>query len=427
MNTITNIKSLLILSLVLLLGSNQNIAQNVGIGAESFTPHESAMLEVKSPENNPKGFLLPRMTEEQRDAIIQPADGLIIFNTSIGCPDFWFDGAWHQMCSSSESIIGTITSLDCDGAINNGTIALGFAANNVFFTVSYTGGNGGNHNGQTVASTGVTGLTATLPAGNFATGYGDLIYTITGTASNSGTASFELNISDQTCTITYTILPTFNGFNCGNGSVTFTYSGEVVTYTTVVANNGRCWLDRNLGASRVATTSNDHLAYGDLIQWGRLPDGHENRYSFTTTALANSDIPNNGGLYIVSPDGTTNDWRNASISTSPRWSATPIVNNPCPIGWRVPTNQEMIDERTTWASQNASGAFMSPLKLTVAGYRSYDVYATIWGEGSYGVYLTRNLQSAGSVNIMALYFDSTGAHHYGYRRGGGGSVRCIKD
>jgi len=55
----TTIKTLRILALVVLLGSNQNIAQNVGIGAESFTPDPSAMLEVKSTN---KGLLPPRMT-----------------------------------------------------------------------------------------------------------------------------------------------------------------------------------------------------------------------------------------------------------------------------------------------------------------------------------------------------------------------------
>ncbi len=57
--------------------------------------------------------------------------------------------------------------------------------------------------------------------------------------------------------------------------VTFTYRGEEVTYGIVLAAKGRLWMDRNLGALQVATASDDHLAYGDLYQWGRLRDGHE--------------------------------------------------------------------------------------------------------------------------------------------------------
>ena len=35
------------------------------------------------------------------------------------------------------------------------------------------------------------------------------------------------------------------------------------------------WMDRNLGARRVATALNDVLSYGNHYQWGRPADGHE--------------------------------------------------------------------------------------------------------------------------------------------------------
>ncbi|MDZ7738239.1 MAG: hypothetical protein U5K32_04030 [Bacteroidales bacterium] len=38
-------------------------------------------------------------------------------------------------------------------------------------------------------------------------------------------------------------------------------------------------MDRNLGASQVATASDDENGYGDLYQWGRSADGHESRTS----------------------------------------------------------------------------------------------------------------------------------------------------
>jgi hypothetical protein len=53
------------------------------------------------------------------------------------------------------------------------------------------------------------------------------------------------------------------------------------TVNTVVS-AGQIWMDRNLGASRVATSSTDSEAYGDLYQWGRGTDGHEKRDSGTT-------------------------------------------------------------------------------------------------------------------------------------------------
>jgi hypothetical protein len=48
----------------------------VGINNDNSAPDNSAMLDVKS---NAKGFLAPRMTFAQRDAIANPAAGLLVF------------------------------------------------------------------------------------------------------------------------------------------------------------------------------------------------------------------------------------------------------------------------------------------------------------------------------------------------------------
>jgi hypothetical protein len=51
------------------------------------------------------------------------------------------------------------------------------------------------------------------------------------------------------------------------------------------------WMDRNLGASQVATSSTDPTSYGDSYQWDRLADGHQIRTSATTTTLAVNTTP----------------------------------------------------------------------------------------------------------------------------------------
>ena len=101
-------------------------------------------------------------------------------------------------------IEGAISTINCSGT-NNGTLVNGVAASSVNSVLSYTGGNAGTHSGQTVTSTGVTGLTATLSAGTFANGAGSLTYTITGTPSGTGTATFALNIGGQTCNLNRTV------------------------------------------------------------------------------------------------------------------------------------------------------------------------------------------------------------------------------
>ncbi len=54
-------------------------AQNIAINASGSLPDTSAMLDVSSTQ---KGFLAPRMTTAQQNAIAVPANGLIVFNTS---------------------------------------------------------------------------------------------------------------------------------------------------------------------------------------------------------------------------------------------------------------------------------------------------------------------------------------------------------
>jgi hypothetical protein len=54
-------------------------AQNIAINGDGATPDASAMLDIAS---TAKGFLMPRMTTVQQNAITLPATGLLIFNTT---------------------------------------------------------------------------------------------------------------------------------------------------------------------------------------------------------------------------------------------------------------------------------------------------------------------------------------------------------
>jgi len=128
---------------------------------------------------------------------------------------------------------------------------------------------------------------------------------------------------------------------------------------------GMTWMDRNLGASRAATSSTDSQAYGDLYQWGRASDGHEKRTSSTRGTLSSSDQPGHGDFITTS--GSPYDWR--SPQNDNLWQGVDGVNNPCPVGYRLPTDSEWDAERGSWSSNNSSGAYGSPLKLPVAGFR----------------------------------------------------------
>ena len=183
---------------------------------------------------------------------------------------------------------------------------------------------------------------------------------------------------------------------------------------------GKIWMDRNLGASRVATSSTDTYSYGDLYQWGRFADGHQCRDSDQTSELSSTDNPGHGDFIATNSFGI-HDWRTPKNDNL--WQGVNGINNPCPKGYRLPTEAEWQDELESWGSTNATGAFNSPLKLPKAGYRDYNL-GNFGGSDQVGNYWSSTVQS---TNSYYLYFNDNNANlNQGYRAQGY-SVRCIKD
>ncbi len=397
--------------------NNSNIHNNgSGVGIGTAAPDASAKVDISS---STQGFLPPRMTTLQRNAIASPALGLVIFNTTTNCLNFFVGNAWNEACGSLLNT-GLLNTFNCAGATITGTLTSGTAANGVSTAISYTGGNAGTYSAQNVASTGVTGLTASLAAGTLANGNGSVTYTITGTPASAGTASFAVALGGQSCSFTVSVAaaqPQYpaNTVNC-NGVVTVV--NDVTNPTT-----GRTWMDRNLGASQVATSSHDQNAYGDLYQWGRRADGHQCRTSPTTATLSSVDQPAHGN-FILAPNNP-NNWR--SPQNTNLWQGVNGVNNPCPSGYRLPTQTELNSEFSSWNTSNSSGASGSPLKLPCAGRRDFG-HGCIDSDGDFGYYWSSTiinplnpvrLQFMNSNSLLA----NTGAD--GIARGN--SVRCIKN
>jgi hypothetical protein len=78
-------------------GSNGNayFPQTITIGAGLLSPNASAKLQVDSTTS---GFLPPRMTTTQRNAIASPAEGLMIYNTTTAKLNV-FTTAWEAITS----------------------------------------------------------------------------------------------------------------------------------------------------------------------------------------------------------------------------------------------------------------------------------------------------------------------------------------
>jgi uncharacterized protein (TIGR02145 family) len=200
-----------------------------------------------------------------------------------------------------------------------------------------------------------------------------------------------------------------------------------IYYGTVTTRTGRIWLDRNLGASRVALSPTDTQAYGDYYQWGRRTDGHEKQIArgvageYSTTKSATSVPPD--GKFIFPSDGSF-DWLITSDNTL--WSGVNAPNNPCPAGFRIPTESEWAAEAAAFTTNNAAGSFEAGygLKLTVGGMATSQ--NNLVAAGNYGQYLTQTAYDNGRVKYFGVisyvtWFDTN------YYKTTGQSCRCIKD
>ena len=259
----------------------------------------------------------------------------------------------------------------------------------------------------------------------------------TGSCSNTSTTT-SINTCGRTATGQMSILETSSTLVSKDGSLN---NGKGVdsrglilskpwVYGTVTTATGRIWLDRNLGATRVATSVTDAAGYGDYYQWGRPEDGHQAQYrinnnssGFTNTKSSTS-VPTNS-LWIV-PTDNSNDWLSTPDNTL--WAGANPATNPCPVGFRIPTESEWEAERITWSSNKAAGAFASPLKLTVPGMLTGfgSSGATYTAKGSFGQYLTQSANTNGGARYFGIetnnaWFDQN------YYKWHGMSVRCIKN
>ena len=200
-----------------------------------------------------------------------------------------------------------------------------------------------------------------------------------------------------------------------------------IYYGTITTRTGRIWLDRNLGATRVALSPTDTQAYGDYFQWGRPADGHEKHIvsgisSNYTTVRSATSVPGNSN-YIFPADGSF-DWLTTADNTL--WTGVNAPNNPCPIGFRIPTLAEWILEKNYFTSNDVNGSYENGygLKLTTAGMGTSANGIT--GIGVYGQYLTQTAYSTGQVRYFGVISWTTWDDN-NYYKTTGQSCRCIKD
>lgn len=79
------------------------IVAQIGLG--TVNPDASAVLDITSTS---KGILMPRITTENRDLIASPTQGLLIYNTTSNCFNF-FNSSWKDFSTDYKTVIATDT------------------------------------------------------------------------------------------------------------------------------------------------------------------------------------------------------------------------------------------------------------------------------------------------------------------------------
>jgi len=251
---------------------------------------------------------------------------------------------------------------------------------------------------------------------------GESVEELTYTSSNEGTyiSTTELYGSGSITTVWGTFVINESDYQI--------IEDDGVEYSTITSPyTDKIWLDRNLGASRACTSYTDNQCFGDYYQWGRERDGHEKRTS-TVVTTAETSITTTSSSFVYLD---YSDWTNIDEDGTQRSFAWSKIDGSsiCPIGFRVPTINELINE--TEDVSNVTEAFQNFLKLPSAGYRGDQsggdeiigyyrgTQSHFWASdvGNGATSYKRHFNTA-TVPVANFSMDSR------YR---GSSVRCIKD
>lgn len=126
-----SLNHLLVLTWIFFVMTASGLGQNVSINDTGAEPDSSAMLDVSSTD---KGLLIPRMTMAQRDAIVNPANGLLIYQTNNNNGLYFYNGtqsAWTLLLDSVNVnpslglVLNTSNDAAGDSILNLGALGVG--------------------------------------------------------------------------------------------------------------------------------------------------------------------------------------------------------------------------------------------------------------------------------------------------------------
>lgn len=187
----------------------------------------------------------------------------------------------------------TVAALSCGSAVFSTTAASGSTYTGTVL-VPYTGGNAATYAaGSATASTGVTGLNATLQAGTLGS-TGNLTFVITGTPSAAGTATFPLSFGGQTCSLALTVSSgsTSGGAATITGLLATTASANTSCGTATGLARVVCLAEAfkaTLTATQLAATQ---LTYtkANAQKWSNLPASLSSRIGINLGSLSTAQL-----------------------------------------------------------------------------------------------------------------------------------------
>ena len=387
MKQITILLSILLISFSTILSGQVIISED-----DSISPESSAILEARS---NDKGFLPPRMTLEERTAIVNPAEGLMVFcldcstdNTPV--ISVFISGSWRNLiyCTPPDS------PTQANHFPETGQITWNWHP--------VVGASGYKWNNIDDYFTAIDLDTDTFYLENNLT-CNSLYNRYLWTYNNCGYSALATTLSQSTLSC----------WICGDTIHIDHLAGNVApvnkavdygTVTNVPGETSKCWITSNLGADHQATNYNDNTEASAGWFW---------QFSLKQGYKHNGSARSPNTLWIT------------EINTFADWI---LANDPCNIelgtGWRVPTTTEWenVDAAGSWT--NWVQTWNSPLKLHAAG-RLDAAVGNLQERGFKGSYWT-SIQHGIVSWAQSFNFSGSSSGTSQYQKAYGFTIRCIK-
>jgi uncharacterized protein (TIGR02145 family) len=372
----------------LLLFSLLSAFTQVAVSTDGSAPNNSAMLDVKS---TAKGFLAPRMTFAERNAIVSPAEGLVAIctncsSTGTTCFSVYLAGQWLNLAGNCElpaaptEGIHDQTNTQIIWNWNTMPIATGYkwSTSPNFATATDLG---------TLTTKTETGLTTWNSYTRWVWAYNACGHTdstiMLGMAHTCGTSLTRNHVAGTVAPVAKTV----------------TYG----TVTNIPGETTKCWITRNLGATQQPNSVSDNTEASAGWYWQfNLKQG----YRYTSNRTPNTTW--------ITPISENSDWN--------------AINDPCSLllgsAWRIPTNSEWTNVYVAGNWTNSSGPFSSGLQMHAAGFLSH-LDGSITSRGSDGIYWSSN--QFGDSYGYDLYFTGAAMEVGSLPKANGFPVRCVRD